>query len=1319
MTTIKKKYEPRQEREHERVPSIQFDELVNAFWKNDPHIINFKMNHELEVRFGTRGIKPLTKIDFDNVIRTLKSFGFTCSDEQGSYLLRIQNEYLDPVSGNTQMSRNIRTEIIGFHPIKEYCKHNDIKKMLSDAINSNAVNFQKKTQYKNKNTDEFMRPVNFDDFNFRVSYQTEEHIPLTNKIVQSLIETWEKSKKVFRYINRVTFSHPDIPVKVDISIVKSSSLANGKNKFPMPVYTTEESGIFTNPEVYEIELEVNNYKIGPSSSCSNANSLLAAIRETIKFVLMGLQGSNYPISYPEQYITLQNYMKLVHGKEFHAERIYPNDFIGPSSFTLQIPNISPINEDSNLPNIRKNYTVTDKADGDRHMMFISSVGKIYLINSNMKIIFTGAQTTNKDIFNSLIDGEIIIHDKFGKFINLYAAFDIYFVDNEDIRSVGFVQTKPEDLSKRIKYRLPALKNLIKILNASISSVIPDDPIPIRIECKQFYPRNNLVRVAAATAAATTTATTATTAAATATTATATNANEGENNIFDACNYILGKERAGLFEYNTDGLIFTPANMGVGTNTIGKPSMNKKVSWEYSFKWKPPQFNTVDFLITTSKNEAGLDMITPIFQGGLDVSSIVQIQEYKTIILRCGFDENKDGYINPCNDVINDILPEPKNNIDDENGHKGTVVGQRSNDGYKPVQFYPTNPSDISAGICNIMLKKDDTGINQMFSEENNVITDNTIVEFRYEMTNDKLWRWIPLRVRSDKTNELRQGLKNFGNAYRVANSNWHSIHNPITENMISTGNNIPDEMVDDDIYYNKGIGGSASKTRALRDFHNLYVKQLLLRSVSKKGDTLIDYACGKGGDFPKWISAKLSFVFGIDLAKDNLENRLDGACARFLNYRKEFKNIPYALFVNGNSSSNIRSGAAMLNDKAVQITRAVFGTGPKDEAKLGKGVARQYGKGEDGFNISSCQFALHYFFENPVIFNNYIRNVAECTRIGGYFIGTCYDGKLIFNLLKKQNSIDLFDGDTKIWEIKKEYDHETFEDDATSLGYKICVFQESINKSFPEYLINFDYLHRIMENYGFKLITRDEARSIGLPEGSGLFGELFNRMLDEIKHNRQQHLRYGSAAEMNALERKISFLNRYFVYKKISNVNADKVAANLVEEAVEEGVNIKPVNKPGAALNKSVKKTKKLVIVPASSNKPKIRKLNKKLVIVGSSGDSGIGVGDSVVGDSVVGNINAEEKEEPSAVEEKEHSAVEETNAEEAEMEEVVKAEEAKVEEKENKTMKKKPRVKKLVIHDEESTVAPMIIEPATEIEKIKPTRGRPKKLKIVGTTGV
>ena len=1125
-------------------PQVQLDNLVKTFWENNPYIKDMKKNHELEVRFGTRGVKPLTKIDFDNVVKKLKSLGFTCPNEQGCYMLRIYNEFLDSATGRFKMSQ-IRTEIRGFHGIQEYCKHNDIKKLRENFEAIFALEFYKKVPYLKENG-ESVFPVNFDDFNFRVSYQTEERIKLQSGIIQGLINSWEKSKKTFRYINRVTFSHPDLPINVDISIVKSSSVENRRAK---PAYTTEDSGVFQNPEVYEIELEVNNSEIGPGTKIDTSEYLVASIRKAIKYILMGLQGTNFPVSYIEQNTVLQNYMKLTRGPDYNSDkRIYPSDFMGPSSYTLQIQNIVPVNENMNVPNIRNGYTVTDKADGDRHMMYISATGKIYLINTNMKVLFTGAKTENKDVFNSLIDGEIIYHDKHGKFINLYAAFDVYIIDNKDVRSLGFIVTsKDKDRDDpRIKYRLPLLKNLIKVLKPM--SVVKDDAIcPIRIESKKFYPTNPAV-----------------------------------DNIFDACRYILDKDKQGLFEYNTDGLIFTPASMGVGADKIGKAGPVTKSTWDYSFKWKPAHFNTIDFLVTTKKAESGIDIITPIFQEGINVSSSSQIDEYKTIILRCGFDERKHGYLNPCQDVINDILPSVKNLDNDET--------------YKPVQFYPTNPYDVSAGIGNIMLKKDDTGSAQMYTEENEVFGDNTIVEFRYEIANNKQWRWVPLRVRYDKTAELRQGLKNFGNAYHVANSNWHSIHNPITEEMIATGNNIPDEIADDDVYYNRIV--SASKTRALRDFHNLYVKKMLIECVSKRGDNLIDYACGKGGDFPKWISSQLSFVFGIDVAKDNLENKLDGACARFLNYRKKFNSMPYALFVNGNSGANIRSGTAMLNDRAVQITKAVFGSGSKDEEKLGKGVARQYGKGEDGFNVSSCQFALHYFFENQISFQSFIRNVAECTKLGGYFIGTSYDGKQIYNLLKNKKrgeSVDLYEGDTKIWEIQKDYDDNKFEDDVSSLGYTINVYQESINKMFSEYLVNFDYLNRVMENYGFKLITRDEAKLLGLPEGSGLFSELYNSMLNEVKRNKYKANDYGTALDMTAYEKKISFLNRYYVYKKISHVNAEKIALESIDETLAEK---RITNKAPAALKAAVKKVEKTLEKPK-----KARKLNKKLVLVASTKD--------------------------------------------------------------------------------------------------------------------
>ena len=41
-------------------------------------------------------------------------------------------------------------------------------------------------------------------------------------------------------------------------------------------------------------------------------------------------------------------------------------------------------EETNIPNIRKNYTVTDKADGARKLLFVAQNGKLYLITTNME-----------------------------------------------------------------------------------------------------------------------------------------------------------------------------------------------------------------------------------------------------------------------------------------------------------------------------------------------------------------------------------------------------------------------------------------------------------------------------------------------------------------------------------------------------------------------------------------------------------------------------------------------------------------------------------------------------------------------------------------------------------------------------------------------------------------------------------------------------------------------------------------------------------------------------------------------------------------------
>ena len=1068
----------------------QLDNMLQVYLDN---VLRRNTNEalELESKFGTRGIKHITRIDYDNVIQKLLSYGFQMKNEN-NYLLRIQNEYVDLKTGTTKMS-NIRTEISGIQNVRTYCKTDKIESITK------GISFQQKTPFKPSKDSSSLFPVNFDDFNFRTTLSIETTLDKYSPLVKNIKEKWSDNRKTFRYLNRCSMVHDRLPFIVDLSIVKDSKR---QGKFYVPEFNIKDSGVFDSIEKYEIEIECINDKIGTGTQFNTTDKLNKVMKQVIKYILSGLQETNYPIAYSEQNNVLQDYMKLLWGDEYkEGARILPKNFIGPSSYTLEAQNIAPINPDSTVPNIRSNYTVTDKADGDRKLLFINKEGKIYMINTNMLVQFTGAITKNADLFNTLIDGEHVIHDKNKKFINMYAAFDLYYINGKDIRSRGFIPSNPDE--DNTNFRLPLLTYVIKKINPMSVIKGSNTSSPIRIEHKTFYFGSETT------------------------------------NIFKGCAFILQKVEDGLFEYETDGLIFTPANTGVGTSKIGETIKPIKTTWDHSFKWKPSEFNTIDFLITVKKNMNGTDFIGNVFQDGTDVLSTNQLTQYKTLVLRVGFDEKKHGYINPCQYVIDDKLPDAEN-LDEE-------------EGYYPIQFYPTNPADPNAGLCNLVLTDGGNNNKIMLSEANEVIEDNMIVEFRYDLTREKEWRWIPLRVRYDKTAEFRSGLKNFGNAYHVADSNWRTIHNPITKEMITTGEGIPIQLGDDDVYYNKVSG--TSYTRALRDFHNLFVKRLLISRVSKKGDNLIDLAVGKAGDFPKWIHSKLKFVFGIDIARDNIQNRLDGACARFINYRKKFKIMPDALFVNGNSSVNIRNTIGIYSEKDKQITNAVFGQGPKDMKLLGKGVYKEYGIGTNGFDICSIQFAIHYMFESQETLQNFLRNVSEVTKVGGYFIGTSYDGKLVFNMLKniKENeSITILEGDKKIWEVTKRYDRTDFDDNSSCVGFGIDVFQESINKTFKEYLVNYDYLTRLLENYGFVLLKKEEAVEKNIPNSTGLFSELFTIMNNEIKANKRMANEYGDAPNMTSNERTISFLNRYFVYKKVRNVDAEKVSLSLMNKTIDE-----------------------------------------------------------------------------------------------------------------------------------------------------------------------
>lgn len=1059
-----------------------------------------KENIELEARFGTRGFKHISKLDQDNVVRKLLGNGYDSIQKDVSYL-RISEEFSK--NGRIQTS-SMRVLLHGGELIQRYCESDNLKALVDLA----GVSFETKKPVF-VDGQKYM-PINYDEWNFRIALASEVVHNKNEDIISQTVDNWGNARKIFRLVSRSSLVKKDSLFRVDISVVRQNYREKGK---PVSTFSFVDSGVSHEPPIYEIEIElipealVKYLKNIPEDATENdINAAYLNIVKQFKsislLVLSGIQESNYPISLKESDAVLDSYMRIIHGKDYKKQkdgkerRIRPSDFIGPSSSTLEIPNIDleTYNNNDKIISIRSGYTVTEKADGIRKMMFIGENGRIYFIDMNMRVQFTGCivQENISEFAGTLIDGEYIPHNKKGEFINWYAPFDIYFVKGKDVRANLFcdpIPTTKLDMS-RMNYRLDTLKNIIE--NMKISGLNGKNA-PLKIQVKNF-----LVAT-------------------------------GEQDIFSCCNIILRNIENNVYPYETDGLIFTPGNFGVGLSMSVNELVNYKITWDMSFKWKPPQFNTIDFLVTVKKDDEGQEIIGTKFQEGKNLENDDPILEYKSVVLNVGYSKKRHGLLNPCQELLDgDYLPEMRGVMDD----------------YRYLQFFPTTPYDTEAGICNIpLVGVQNNGGNSkvMMTEEGEVFGDFTIVEFRYDLTRERGWRWVPLRVRYDKTAEMVATGKQFGNAYHVANSNWRSIHNPVTQEMLRTGLGIENKEYDD-VYYNRQKGMGESETKALRDFHNLYVKSLVIESlVSPYKTNILDLAVGKGGDLNKWAKSYCRFVLGIDVSQDNIENRLDGACARYLNMIRQGKDLPPAMFLHGDATRNIMDGEAIISERGKLILAALLGKGPKPNMKdVGPIVYSRYGdlseNGKPNFDLVSMQFAIHYMFEDKLSLHGFMRNVSNCCTLGGHFVSTQFDGRKMFNALrdKKQGESIVIEKNGKIiWSVTKGYDHVDFDDDVSSLGYAIDIYQETINKTFKEYLVNYEYLVQIMSDYGF--IPADDVDGVGnLPIIP--FSTFYNMMeRNNLKGG------YGSANMLSEEEKRISFMNVCTIFKKVREVDTDAV----------------------------------------------------------------------------------------------------------------------------------------------------------------------------------
>ena len=616
------------------------------------------------------------------------------------------------------------------------------------------------------------------------------------------------------------------------------------------------------------------------------------------------------------------------------------------------------------------------------------------------------------------------------------------------------------------------------------------------------------------------------------------AKPGDVEIFQMAGSVLDAAK----NYHTDGLIFTPNDLPLPTQPAAP--------FKEQLKWKPAKDNTIDFLV---KIEKGNLIKTEVKPGTGETVS------YKTLRLYVGSSANI-AYRNSRDYILNKRTTE-------------TDPRQRK-ERYRAVPFSPLEYPDTMAAICNLETDTDhSTGeifVKTKGSEE--PINDESIVEMAYDPTQAPGWRWKPLRVRMDKTERFQRGiLSRTLNGDATAESVWNSIHDPITEEMIRSGKldvvSLRGEPAAKPYFERKGQIENIDKVSGSREFHNRYIKEKVLLRVGLQGGgrSVLDLSVGKGADLQKWIRAGAAFCFGVDLNADCITNTNDGAYRRLVNVQNRGGRggVPPSIFCIGDSTKPIITGDAGANDEEKDIMRAVFGR-QRPVGPVPPYVIDNAGRLKEGADCITSMFAIHYMFKDSATFGGFLNNLNDCLKVGGYFIGCCFDGEKVFNLLRRfplgGKRSGLLDG-TELWSITKQYDMEDLpppSSDAT-FGLPIDVRFISLGEEMRrEYLVPFPFLQMKMRQIGCELLSAKELQEVGLVDSTNTF----NVSWEMAKKS-------GNSYDMSDSEKEFSFLNRWFVFKRKSGAG--------VAAMTPQGAN--GTTPQGAA--SPVKKIKSLRAVPS------------------------------------------------------------------------------------------------------------------------------------------
>jgi predicted NAD-dependent protein-ADP-ribosyltransferase YbiA (DUF1768 family) len=1018
--------------------------------------------NELEATFGEGGQVSMTT--FLNIGKRLQS--------KSMFEQPILSEYLNIIVKNGP-----RITLTNLADIQDYCTTDSLE-------NKDFVVLQKRRDF-DKDADD----VKLDDYDVKCKIREEITKDSKDASVQKYLMKWAEQDKAFRLIRRWTFKSNGF--QIDMSIVRSTKKVktnDGKHTFLWQKLFRDQDVALEKP-TYEVEIELHH----DVDTTKTPELALATFIKGIGEILRGIQKNTLLLRKSVKQAVLAGYTSLTKS----------SGFIGSSPATLELQNMA-LQLKSNTPNIRSGYNVTDKADGLRVLAYCNDDGEMFLIDMGMNVYKTALK--KEACKNTLLDGEWVTSTKEGKATNALLLFDIYFgLNKTNVSSLPFYSSL-----EQTQTRYAALKAWETAWSIPINSI---ESARQKKEGAGGAPKALLLYLAVSVKKFEF-------------------APAGSNEIFTKAKIILSYAQNQF--YNTDGLIFTP------NDTPLPEYLNKeggRISFPQQFKWKPAKDNSIDFLVKTIKKEDDPTQDEVVDGTHPETRAPVRYKIFRLLVR-----SPKDAR---WNDPRETILYE-----------KGIPKDTKT---FSAVPFNPIDYPDEYASYCYVECKRDDIAeIDVSYTESNEPITNNSIVEMRYDRAAADGWRWIPMRIRSDKTENLltvprhsgkgavKEGLnlESSLNADRTAQNTWNSIHNPITYGMITTGSELPTKeeqeeeqklLRDTNEYYKHTVTkGRDPLLKGMLTFHNIYIKeQILLRSTLRTpGKKILDVSVGQGSDIHRWVSYNIAFALGTDKAAGGIKNRENGAYARYLQMlaHPEGRTIPPMVFAIADSSKDFVSGTAADVDGQPTvdsaILRAVFG---KVEAtEDAPPYVRQdtiQGQLAGGADLVSCMFTLHYFFESKAVFEGFRNNLANCLKVGGYFVACYFDGDRVFDLLARTEKGEFQEGRLKnefLWRITKEYESDMLPTDDTAFGMPIKVDFRTIGAAHTEYLVPFSLLVSEMKKIGCALITNPKELAAMQIKASSQFFETSYEM--ERKE--------GKNYPMDTALQQFSFLNRWVIFRR-------------------------------------------------------------------------------------------------------------------------------------------------------------------------------------------